>query len=407
MKALVLCGGNPQVALIKELKTRGIFAILADGNEKVAAVPYADKFYKVSTLDIGGIEKIAVTEKVDMILSVCADQMLLVAAQLSEKLNLPCYIDYETAKNVSSKEYMKIIFVEHGIPTAKHIVGKMVSHESINGLALPLIVKPVDCYSSRGVKKVENYDELVSAFENAKNYSRTGTAIVEEFIDGSELSVDIYVESGKVNILCIRSLDKIPNSEKFIICRGNYPAKISEKARNRVQEVAQKMADAFGLKDTPMLIQMKINDEQIHILEFCARTGGGIKYHLMPKVSGFDVVKAVLDLTLGEKPHVELKPLDAYIVDEFLYCNPGVLDHAEGFEELLESGIIDHYEIYKPKGHSFGEINSSGDRMAYFSVVADTEEELRRKHRIAGEAVKALDVNGIDLIRHEIIDIQS
>lgn len=407
MKALVLCGGKPQIALIEELKKRGIFAILADGNEKAAAVPYADKFYKVSTLDMDGIEKVAVTENVDMILSVCADQMLLVAAQLSEKLNLPCYIDYETAKNVSSKEYMKKIFVEHGIPTAKYVVGDMVSHESINGLAFPLIVKPVDCYSSRGVKKVDNYDELVSAFEIAKNYSRTGTAIVEEFIDGPELSVDIYVENGKINILCIRSLDKIPNSEKFIICRGNYPAKISEKTRNRVQEVAQKMADAFGLKDTPMLIQMKVNDEQIHILEFCTRTGGGIKYRLMPKVSGFDVVKAVLDLTLGEKPHVELNQLDTYITDEFLYCNPGVLDHTEGFEELLKSGIIDHYEIYKPKGYFFGEVNSSGDRMGYFSVVADTEEELRRKHRIAGEAVKAIDVNGIDLIRHEIINIQS
>lgn len=406
MKALVLCGGKPQIALIEELKKRGIFVIVADGNEKAAAVPYADKFYKVSTLDINGIEKVAVTERVDMILSVCADQMLLVAAQLSEKLNLPCYIDYETAKNVSSKEYMKKIFVEHDIPTAKYIAGDMVSRESINGLAFPLIVKPVDCYSSRGVKKVENYDELVSAFEIAKNYSRTGTAIVEEFIEGSELSVDIYVENGKVNILCIRSLDKIPNSEKFIICRGNYPAKISEEARNRVQEVAQKMADVFGLKDTPMLIQMKINDEQIHILEFCARTGGGIKYRLMPKVSGFDVVKAVLDLTLGKKPHVELKQLNTYIVDEFLYCNPGVLDHTKGFEELLEVGIIDHYEIYKLNGHSFGEINSSGDRVAYFSVVADTEEELRRKHRIARETVKALDADGIDLIRHEIIEIQ-
>lgn len=407
MKALVLCGGKPQIALIKELKKRGIFVILADGNEKTVAVPYADKFYKVSTLDIDGIEKVAITEKVDMILSVCADQMLLVAAQLSEKLNLPCYIDYETAKSVSSKEYMKKIFVEYGIPTAKYVVGDTVSHESIDDLVFPLIVKPVDCYSSRGVKKVENYEELVSAFEIAKDFSRTGTAIVEEFIDGPELSVDIYVRNGKVNILCIRSLDKIPNSDKFIICRGNYPAKISERARNQVQEVAQKMADAFGLKDTPMLIQMKINDEQIHILEFCARTGGGIKYRLIPKVSGFDVVKAVLDLTLGEKPHVELKKLDTYIVDEFLYCNPGVLDHTEGFEELLESGIIDHYEIYKPKGHLFGEVNSSGDRVAYFSVVADTEEELRRKHQIAGETVKALDANGFDLIRHEIIDIQS
>ena len=405
MNALVLCGGKPQIALIHELKRRNITAILADANDKAAAVQYADVFYKVSTLDVVGIEKIALAEKVDCILSVCADQMLLVAAQLSEKLNLPCYIDYETAKNVSSKEYMKRIFVENNIPTAKYIVGSSISFSAIEGLNFPLIVKPVDCYSSRGVKKVLNYDELLSAFENAKNLSRTGTAIVEEFVEGLELSVDIYVENGKVNILCIRSLDKIPNSEKFIICRGNYPAKISLATKGRVQNVAQKIVDAFGLVDSPMLIQMKINDEQIHILEFCARTGGGIKYRLLPKVCGFDVVKAVLDLTLGEKPHVDIKPLNTFIVDEFLYCNPGILDHTEGFEELLKDGIIDHYEIYKSTGYQFDEISSSGDRVAYFSVVADTEAELRRKHQIAASGVKAVDNKGNDLIRHDIINI--
>ena len=405
MKALVLCGGKPQIALIHELKRRNITAILADANDKAAAVQYADVFYNVSTLDVVGIEKIALAEKVDCILSVCADQMLLVAAQLSEKLNLPCYIDYETAKNVSSKEYMKRIFVENNIPTAKYIVGSSISLSVIEGLNFPLIVKPVDCYSSRGVKKVLNYDELLSAFENAKNLSRTGTVIVEEFVEGLELSVDIYVENGKVNILCIRSLDKIPNSEKFIICRGNYPAKISLATKGRVQDVAQKIVEAFGLVDTPMLIQMKINDEQIHILEFCARTGGGIKYRLLPKVCGFDVVKAVLDLTLGEKPHVNIKPLNTFIVDEFLYCNPGILDHTEGFEELLKDGIIDHYEVYKSAGYQFDEISSSGDRVAYFSVVADTEAELRRRHQIAASVVKAVDNKGKDLIRHDIINI--
>ena len=145
MKALVLCGGKPQIALIHELKRRNITAILADANDKAAAVQYADVFYKVSALDVVGIEKIALAEKVDFILSVCADQMLLVAAQLSEKLNLPCYIDYETAKNVSSKEYMKRIFVENNIPTAKYIVGSSISLSVIEGLNFPLIVKPVDC----------------------------------------------------------------------------------------------------------------------------------------------------------------------------------------------------------------------------------------------------------------------
>ena len=58
MKALVLCGGKPQIALIHELKRRNITAILADANDKAAAVQYADVFYNVSTLDVVGIEKI-------------------------------------------------------------------------------------------------------------------------------------------------------------------------------------------------------------------------------------------------------------------------------------------------------------------------------------------------------------
>ena len=187
MKALVLCGGIPQVQLIKELKDRGIYTILADMNEKAVAVKYADKFYPVSTLDIDGIRKVAKDENVDFILSVCADQMLLVAAQVSEELGLPCYIDYETAKNVSSKEYMKRIFVENGVPTSKHVILKNLDRESIKHLEYPIIVKPVDCYSSKGVKKVQSYEELELAFEEAVAFSRTGTAGLRNLLRAERL----------------------------------------------------------------------------------------------------------------------------------------------------------------------------------------------------------------------------
>ena len=65
-----------------------------------------------------------------------------------------------------------------------------------------------------------------------------------------------------------------------------------------------------------------------------ARTGGGVKFRLIKKMTGFDVVKAVVDLTLGKKTHAEVKKTDKKIINEFLYCIPGVLDHLEGFEEL-------------------------------------------------------------------------
>lgn len=403
-KALVLCGGRPQMALIAELKRRGAQVIVADMNAKAPAVPFADTFYPVSTLDTQGIERIARQERADCVLSVCADQMLLVAAQVSHNLGLPCYIDLETAKRVSDKQLMKETFLAHGIPTAGYMVGASLRDQDIAALRYPVIVKPVDAYSSRGVVKVHNEAELRAAFEQAVHISRTGTAIVEEFLGGMELSVDVYVERGTAHILCIRRLDKIPSDERFIICRGVYPAPISQALRERTARVAQRVAEAFSLTDTPMLIQMKADGGQLHVIEFCARTGGGIKYRLLPKVSGFDVVKAVLDLTLGEKPHVTPCSYTGCVIDEFLYCKPGVLDHLEGFEALERDGVIDNFEQYKPPGYAFSSIASSGDRAAYFSIHADTWEQAVAYHRIAGGKVRAVGKDGEDLLRHDVIE---
>ena len=95
MKALVLCGGLPQLELMKQLQARGIEAYLADMNPKAPAVPFADKFFLASAMDPIAVKKIAVDEGIDFILTVHADQALLIAAQVSEELGLPCYLDYE------------------------------------------------------------------------------------------------------------------------------------------------------------------------------------------------------------------------------------------------------------------------------------------------------------------------
>ena len=90
MKALVVAGGIPQIELIRQLKSRGIETVLADGNPTAVARPYADIFYHVDIFDIPAVKVIAEKEKVDFVLTVCADQVLLVVAQVSEELGLPC-----------------------------------------------------------------------------------------------------------------------------------------------------------------------------------------------------------------------------------------------------------------------------------------------------------------------------
>jgi len=404
MKALVLAAGFPQIALIQELKKRNIEVVLADYNAEPVAKPYADKYYQESTLDVPKIKEIAVSETVDFLITVCTDQALLTVAKVSEELGLPCYIDYKTALNVTNKQYMKDVFMHHGIPTSKYVILKEFDEEKIKGFRYPLIVKPVDCNSSKGVRRCDNLEELKEFFSAAAKMSRTDTAIIEEFIEGKEISVDVYVENGEAHILSTLNLEKIPDKDKFVIFRGIFPAEEAVCVMDKIQMIAQQIADAFHITDSPMLIQMIIGESEVYVLEFSARTGGGTKYITIKQASGFDVIKAVVDLTLGKKPTVGTIVSEAeYIVTEHIYCYEGTFDHLEGFEELKNTGVIKDYYLYKGRGSKFDSVNNSGDRIAGYTILAETKEELENKHLIINNSVKVISSDGRDIMRHDLM----
>ncbi len=404
MKCLVLAGGYPQIALIKELKSRNITVLLADYYDEPVAKKYADYFYQVSTLDIEAITELAKKEKVDFLITACTDQALLTVAKVSETLGLPCYIDYKTALNVTNKSYMKDVFIKNSISTAKYVVMAQFNEKSIEDFQYPVIVKPVDCNSSKGVKKAHTLEELKNAFAEAVELSRTKTAIIEEFIAGPEITVDVQVENGKAYVLSKAYSDKIADDDKFVIFRTRFPVAETEAVHNQIAEIAQQIADAFGLKDSMMLIQFISDGDRVYVLEFSARTGGGVKYQLIKKVSGFDVIKAVVDLTLGKQPHVEIKkPENKYISNLFIYCNEGVYDRLSGFEELKEQGVISEYFLFKWKGAGMSNATNSGDRIAGLTIQADTFAEIEEKYNEAIKNIKVLDPDGRDIIRRELL----
>ncbi len=405
MKALVVAGGVPQITLIQELKERGIETVLIDGSTNPVALPFSDKFYQINIFDIEAVKNVAVEENVDFVITVCADQVLLVVAQVAEMLGLPWYIDYETAKLVSDKELMKKVFVEHGIPTSKYVVLAEFDSEKIRNLQYPLIVKPVDAYSSKGVKKVKNEDELRTAFEEAKQISRNKNVIVEEFFNGEEISVDLFIEDGKAHVLLISNSDKVKDDEHFVIFRGRYPVHASEAIKDEVAKVSQQIADAFGIKNAPMLVQMLTDGIRVTVLEFCARTGGAMKWLLIQHSSGVDVIKGVIDLTMGIKPNITVTgPENNYVVNDFIYCKAGAFDHLEGFDEQLKKGNITEYRCLRPKGWKFsGQIGSSTDRICGVTFQADTLEEFNKKHREFVGQVRILDVEGDDIMRHDLL----
>lgn len=400
-KALILAGGLPQIKLIQELELRGYQTILADYNDNPVARSYADYFYKESTLDVSKIREIAQKEGVELIITACTDQALATVSLLAEELDLPCYTSADLGNCVTNKCKMKSVFVSNDIPTAEYVT--VSSFDECESYSYPVVVKPADCNSSKGVVKVYQHSNLKTAVETAIAYSRTSTAIIEEFIEGLEISVDLFVQNGIAKVLCISQSDKLVDDKRFVIFRGYYPATISSRVRNKIEEIAQKIVDSFGLIDCPMLMQVLVKEDEVYVLEFSARTGGCIKYHLIELASGIDVIKATVDLFEGKKPFIFPKPSDKIIVDEFIYCYNGVFDHILGFNECIKLGLLEGVFLLKSPGTHIEKVESSGDRIAAITYVADSYYDYIKKHNEVISRIKVISNEGKDIMRHDLL----
>lgn len=402
MKVIVLAGGADQIALISELKKRGCYVVLVDYFQNPPAKEYADIHVVASTLDDAKVKEIAQEYGADLICTACTDQALLTVAKVSEDLNLPCYISYQTALNVTNKTYMKQRMTQCSIPTSRYITTREVNLSQFADFEFPLVVKPADCNSSKGVIKVHDMVQLEEKLVEAISFSRTRTAIVEEFKEGDEVSADFYIEGSNVKYLSATSSLKIKNRNSFTIKSSVYPV-ITQEQKEKIISLAQDIADAFNLNDCPLLIQMIVNGDEVNVIEFSARMGGGSKYHLIKVLSGVDIMSKYVDLILGDKPVVNPSDQVKYARMNYVYCNPGILDRVEGFETLLADKVIDKSFIYKTRGMSITAAATSGDRAAGYLITAESQQELAKKEAVVESVLKVISAEGHDIMIHNLV----
>ena len=409
MKILVLAGGFDQIALINELKNRNHDVILADYFPNPPAKKYAHKHYQVSTLDEDAIFNLAKKENVDLLTTACTDQALLTVAKVSEKLNLPCYISYETALNVTNKEYMKKVFYDNSIPTSKYFIIRSINDldNIFSQMSFPAVVKPCDCNSSKGVIKVKNTQDAYKAIEDALNLSRSSTAIIEEFKEGIELSVDVWIDQEDAKILSASTTSKIKNNkDSFTIYQSKYPVEISDIAKNKIQDIARKISRSFNLMNCPMLIQLIVNGDEVNVIEFSARMGCGTKYQLIEEMSGINIMQVYVNRVLGDIHQIiNPSPSKKLIELNYVYATNGIYQNIINFDTAKETNLIKNYFVYKESGSVIEKATTSSDRIAGFLLEADTPEELLNKRKKAVQLLDVLDKNGHSMMIKDIYGV--
>lgn len=383
MKVMVLAGGNDQIILIQHIRKRykNVVIILVDYLDNPVAKKYADYHLQISTLDKELVLENAKREKIERIFTACTDQALVTMAYVAEKMNLPTYISYEQACCITDKLRMKKIMFAADIPTSRYI--EIEGKEQLDSVALsfPLVIKPTDSNSSKGIRKVLDRGELLSAYEEAISYSRGNKVILEEFFAGREYSIDVWVNEGKAHILLITETIKNKRREEgFQIVQSYYDKDIQTELSKVMQPIIQNLCEAFAIFNGPMIIQMLVNGEQVSVIELSARTGGGSKIDLIRKLAEYDVIENLLDCFEGEGNTQNVTPYQGWASMQYVYMKKGIFSKIDGLDKLYP-GVIEKYFIYKEKSSKIEKAENSSDRVMGYLLMSDSRGELFEKQK--------------------------
>ncbi len=211
-----------------------------------------------------------------------------------------------TTSACTNKAEMRKCFAEHGDPSpVSYCVSSIEDCINLN-LTFPVIVKPLDRSGSRGITKVASFENLEEAIENAKEQGFEKKAVAETYLEGNEYSVEFISQDGNHHFLALTQ--KFTTGSPYFIETGHIqPAGVDKETLIRVRQVICHALDSLGVRYGASHSEIKIDDNgNIGIIEIGARMGGDfIGSHLVKLSTGFDFVKGVIDVALGNKIVVE------------------------------------------------------------------------------------------------------
>ncbi|MDR2785361.1 MAG: ATP-grasp domain-containing protein [Treponema sp.] len=309
-KQLIILGAGimqgPAISIAKEM---GLETVVADGDSRAPCAPLADRFERIDLKDKEGVEALARELKAEGRLAgiiTAGTDFSATAAWVAERLGLPG-IPYETALDASDKGRMRLRFREAGVPSPEFLtLGDMPPGDFAFPFDFPAVVKPVDNMGGRGCRRLENRRELALALPEAIRFSRSGRAIVEEYMDGPEFSVDALVYHGEITI-CGLADRHIYFPPYFIEMGHTMPTNLGEKEAASLLDVFIEGVRALGLLDRNAVGaakgDVKLCSRGPMIGEIAARLSGGyMSGWTYPYASGVEVTKGAIQAAIGQKP---------------------------------------------------------------------------------------------------------
>ncbi len=309
---MIFGAGINQLELIKEAKNLGVTSIVIDPSANPLGKELADFYYQIDGFDYRKTKEIALKHQVDGIVTGQMEKPLRLMAKLAQELKL-IFHSPEVIENSLNKGLMKRVFIKSDIKCAKGKVYKSsdtITRESLSEFQFPLIIKPSDAFSSRGVLKVNSFKEIYLYERETRSYSTTDSIIVEEFLEGKEFSVESITFKGKTHVIQVTEKFITPYPQAVEMAHLQ-PARLSETERSEIKNIVKKAIQSLNIDNSASHAEVMMTSNGPYMIEIGARLGGDfISSYLTKASTGISMDKAAIKVALGLRPSFKKSIID-------------------------------------------------------------------------------------------------
>lgn len=378
-KIMILGASILQVPAIKKALELGLQVVGVDMNPKAVGLQIEGVIPEIiSTINIPAVVEVAKKHKVDGVMTLASDMPMRTVAAVAKELGLVGITD-DTALKATNKAEMRKALKKHNVPIPEFykVSNELEYENAILSLQFPVIVKPADNSGSRGIFKLDSRDnlsEVQEVYKYSKEFSRNGDVVVEECMEGPEVSVETLTIDGECNVIQIT--DKITTGAPHFVEMGHtQPTRLSEAIDDQIKEVAIAANKALGITNGPSHTEIIVTQRGPKIVELGARLGGDcITTHLVPLSTGVNMVECCIKIALGEKPDIVPKFSRGSAI-RYFHQTPGVIKNIVGVENANCMKGIQQVSIVHGVGETITQIDSSTARMGFVIAQGDNAEE--------------------------------
>ena len=379
-RILVFGAGHNQTLLIRACKELGYHTVVTDPNTEAPGKALADHFVVLPPKDFEAHCELIEQEKIQGIVTCQMENPLPLMAKLAQRYKL-LFPTAEVIQRARNKFLMKQTFLKEEVPCAQGQVIDIpadLDRLDFNHWNFPLIIKPVDSYSSRGVYKVNSLEDLKARYSEAVRFSSTGQVLVEEFLEGPEVSVEAVTYQGKTHIVQIT--DKVITPYPNTVELAHYqPSLLEADQQQSIEQVVRDAIKALGIDYSGSHAELKLTPQGPKMIEIGARLGGDyISSYLTTLSTGVDMNRAIAQIAVGEEPDVTPSCKQYSGIQYVNWPTGRKVKAIASLDPFLQNPKVAFANIMVAPGDTLPAVTESTNRHAFFITSGSSKAELEQ-----------------------------